>query len=100
LADQYGFIVIFPSVTQASDGCFDVSTTATLTHNGGSDSLGIISMVNYVKSHYSIDNNRVFATGVSSGAMMTEVLIGAYPDVFRAGSAWAGVPFSCFAGTV
>lgn len=29
---------------------------------------------------------------------MTEVLIGAYPDVFAAGSAWAGVPFGCFAG--
>jgi acetylxylan esterase len=29
---------------------------------------------------------------------MTETLIGAYPDVFAAGSAWAGVPFGCFAG--
>lgn len=29
---------------------------------------------------------------------MTNVLLGAYPDVFAAGSAWAGVPFSCFAG--
>jgi acetylxylan esterase len=34
----------------------------------------------------------------SSGAMMTNVLIGSYPDVFAAGSAWAGVPFGCFAG--
>lgn len=31
--------------------------------------------------------------------MMTEVLLGAYPDVFKAGSAFAGVPFGCFAGT-
>jgi acetylxylan esterase len=97
LADQYGFIVIFPSVTQASDGCFDVATTATLTHNGGSDSLGIVSMVNYVKTRYNADPNRVYATGVSSGAMMTNVLLGSYPDVFRAGSAFAGVPFGCFA---
>jgi poly(hydroxyalkanoate) depolymerase family esterase len=98
LADQYGFIVVYPSVTQASDGCFDVASAATLTHNGGSDSLGIVSMVNYAVSNYNADPARVYATGVSSGAMMTNVLLGAYPDVFKAGSAFAGVPFGCFAG--
>ena len=97
LADQYGFIVIFPSVTQASDGCFDVATPATLTHNGGSDSLGIVSMVTYAEQHLNGDADQVYATGVSSGAMMTNVLLGAYPDVFKAGSAFAGVPFGCFA---
>ncbi len=29
---------------------------------------------------------------------MTQLLLGAYPDVFRAGAAQAGVPFGCFAG--
>jgi hypothetical protein len=29
--------------------------------------------------------------------MMTNVLLGAYPDVFKAGAAFAGVPFACFA---
>ena len=97
LADRYGFIVVFPSVTQASDGCFDVASSASLTHNGGSDPLGIVSMVTYVEQHYNGDPGRVYATGVSSGAMMTNVLLGSYPDVFKAGSAFAGVPFSCFA---
>ncbi|MBV1853079.1 extracellular catalytic domain type 1 short-chain-length polyhydroxyalkanoate depolymerase [Catellatospora tritici] len=97
LADQYGFIVIYPSVT-ASDACFDVASTATLTHNGGGDSLSIVSMVKYVQQNYNSDPNRTYATGVSSGAMMTNVLLGAYPDVFKAGSAFAGVPFGCFAG--
>lgn len=98
LADRYGFIVIFPSVTQASDQCFDVASSATLTHNGGGDSLGIVSMVKYAIAHYDADPDRVYAAGVSSGAMMTNVLLGAYPDVFKAGSAFAGVPFGCFAG--
>jgi poly(hydroxyalkanoate) depolymerase family esterase len=97
LADQYGYIAIYPSVTQATDGCFDVATSASLTHNGGSDSLGIISMVNYAIANYNGDASRVYVTGVSSGAMMTNVLLGAYPDVFKAGSAFAGVPFGCFA---
>ena len=97
LADRYGYIVIYPSVTQASDGCFDVASAASLTHNGGSDSLGIVSMVTYVEQHYNGDPSRVYATGVSSGGMMTNVLLGSYPDVFKAGAAFAGVPFGCFA---
>ncbi|MDQ1294870.1 MAG: acetylxylan esterase [Actinomycetota bacterium] len=99
LADKYGYVVIYPSVTQASDQCFDVASPQTLKHDGGSDSLGIVSMVKYALTKYHADPERVYATGVSSGAMMTNVLLGAYPDVFAAGAAFAGVPFGCFAGS-
>jgi acetylxylan esterase len=98
LADQYGFIVIYPSVTLAPDGCFDVASAAALHRDGGSDPVGIMSMVTYVLQHNNADSNRIYVTGVSSGAMMTNVLLGDYPDVFKAGSAFAGVPFACFAG--
>jgi acetylxylan esterase len=89
--------MIFPSSPNSVDSCWDVSSPQTLTHNGGGDSLGIISMVNYVLKRYKADANRVFSMGTSSGAMMTNVLLGAYPDVFAAGSAWAGVAFGCYA---
>jgi acetylxylan esterase len=98
LADRYGFIVIYPSATR-SGNCFDVSSPQALTHNGGSDPVSIVSMVKYVEQHNSGDPNRVYVTGLSSGAMMTNVLLGAYPDVFKAGAAFAGVPFGCFATT-
>jgi len=95
LADQFGFLVIYPEATR-SGSCFDVSSAATLTHNGGSDSMGIVSMVNWVIANRNGDASRVYATGVSSGAMMTDVLLGAYPDVFKAGAAFMGVPYWCF----
>jgi len=98
LADRYGFIVIYPSATR-SGNCFDASSPQALRHNGGSDPVGIVSMVQYVLQRYNADPNRVFAAGSSSGAMMTNVLLGAYPDVFRGGAAFAGVPFGCFATT-
>jgi poly(hydroxyalkanoate) depolymerase family esterase len=98
LADQYGFIVIYPSATRSGQ-CFDVSTPGALSRNGNSDPAGIVSMVNYVLSTYNADPDRVFVTGASSGAMMTNVLLGLYPDVFRAGAAFMGVPFGCFATT-
>ena len=98
LADQFGFVVVYPSAPR--DGhCFDVSSPGALRHNGDSDPVGIVSMVHHVVRTEHADKNHVFVTGISSGAMMTNVLLGDYPDVFRAGSAMMGVPFGCFATT-
>jgi poly(hydroxyalkanoate) depolymerase family esterase len=98
LADRYGYIVIYPSVTRSSK-CFDVSSPQALHRDGGSDPVGIKSMVDWVVRTYGADTSRIFATGISSGAMMTNVLLGDYPDVFAAGAAFSGVPFGCFATT-
>jgi acetylxylan esterase len=98
LADQYKFIVIYPSATRSGQ-CFDVYTNEALHRNGGSDPVGIRSMVSYVQQRYNPDPNRIFVTGASSGAMMTNVLLGDYPDVFKAGAAFMGVPATCFATT-
>jgi len=98
LADQLGFVVIYPSATR-SGSCFDVSTPGSLTHNGSSDPVGIVSMVRWVLQNRNGDPGRVYVTGASSGAMMTNVLLGDYPDVFKAGAAFMGVPFACFATT-
>lgn len=99
LADSLGFPVIYPSTPWTADYCWDVSSPQTLTHDAGGDSLGIASMARWVLEQYpQVDPDRVFVTGVSSGAMMTNVLAATYPDIFAAGSAFAGVPYSCFAG--
>lgn len=95
LADQKGFIVIYPN-SPSSGGCWDVASTTSLTHNAGGDSKTIVNMVNYAVTNYGGDASRVFVTGSSSGAMMTQVLAGAYPDVFKAGSSYSGVPDGCF----
>ncbi|KAK3326866.1 putative Acetylxylan esterase A [Apodospora peruviana] len=95
LADQYGFIVIFPN-SRSSGGCFDVASQATFKHDGGGDSQTIVNMVKYAIDKYGGDPKRVFTVGTSSGAMMTNVLVAAYPDVFAAGSVYSGVPAGCF----
>jgi poly(hydroxyalkanoate) depolymerase family esterase len=98
LADKYGFIVIYPSVTRTSPiACFDVSTPGALRHDGDSDPVGIVSMVRWAQRDLHASRSQVFATGISSGAMMTDVLLGDYPNVFAAGSIMSGVPFGCFA---
>lgn len=70
LADQYGFIVIYPS-SPYRHTCWDVSSKESLTHNGGGDSNSIANMVTYALATYNGDASRVFVTGSSSGAMMT-----------------------------
>ncbi|KZP33694.1 carbohydrate-binding module family 1 protein [Athelia psychrophila] len=97
LADTHGFIVVYPNAPTAG-GCWDVATNATLTHNGGGDSIAIASIVRYAVANWGVDSTKVFATGTSSGAMMTSVLMGAYPDLFAAGSLYSGVPYGCFEG--
>ncbi|KAJ7192127.1 carbohydrate esterase family 1 protein, partial [Mycena pura] len=95
LADEFGFIVIYPS-SPNSGTCWDVSSKATLTHNAGGDSFGIANMVPFAISTYGADSTRVFVTGTSSGAMMTNVMAAVYPELFRAASVYSGVAAGCF----
>ena len=97
-SDSDGFIMIYPQTTNpaTSADCWDVGLTKSLTHNGGGDTQAIAEMVSYTVTQYSANANRVYATGTSSGAMMTEALLAVYPDVFKAGAEFSGVPAGCW----
>lgn len=97
LADRYGFIVVYPSVPRPGH-CFDVSSLAATTHGQANytDAGAIVAMVQWTQRHLNADPHQVFATGISSGAEMTAVLLADYPNVFRAGSVMSGVPVGCF----
>ncbi|WP_169951013.1 PHB depolymerase family esterase [Microbispora sp. H11081] len=95
LADRYGFIVIYPSASKKMN-CFDNWSEASKVRGGQTDPVSLMSMVNWVRQQYNGDANRVFATGASSGAMMTNAMLALYPEVFKAGAAFMGVPFTCF----
>jgi poly(hydroxyalkanoate) depolymerase family esterase len=99
LADRYGFVVIYPSAEQQAGfgKCWDTWSTAAKVRGGGSDPVSLVSMITYVEQTYHGDANRVYVTGSSSGGMMTDEMLTLYPDVFKAGAAYMGVPFGCFA---
>ncbi|MDG4785343.1 PHB depolymerase family esterase [Micromonospora sp. WMMD1102] len=99
LSNQYGFIVIYPSAMQEAGfgRCFDTWSDASKRRGGGSDPVSIESMVNYARTQHGGDINRVYATGSSSGGMMTQHMLAVYPDLFKAGASFMGVPFGCFA---
>ncbi|MDG4830645.1 PHB depolymerase family esterase [Solwaraspora sp. WMMD1047] len=99
LSNQYGFIVIYPSAMQEAGfgRCFDTWSAASKRRGGGSDPVSIESMINYARQQHNGDINRVYATGSSSGGMMTQHMLAVYPDLFQAGASFMGVPFNCFA---
>ncbi len=92
--NQYGFIMIFP---QTSQNCWDVGSSKSLSRYAGGDTEAIVNMVNYTINTYQANSNRVYVIGTSSGAMMTEALLALYPDVFKAGAEFSGVPAGCWA---
>jgi acetylxylan esterase len=69
-----------------------------MTHGGGGDSLGLVSMVNYTLAKYNGDASKVFVTGSSSGGMMTNLMIAAYPSLFAGGASFSGAPVGCWDG--
>ncbi|CAN9423152.1 unnamed protein product [Alternaria alternata] len=95
LSEQYGFIVIYPSSPHEGT-CWDVSSKATLSHEGGGDSNTIANMVKWTLSQYKADASKVFVTGSSSGAMMTNVMAATYPELFKGAIVYSGVSAGCF----
>ncbi|WP_438019401.1 MYXO-CTERM-sorted multifunctional esterase [Sorangium sp. So ce315] len=95
IADTSGFIMVFPEAT--GQNCWDAGSTRSLNHGGGGDTGAIVQMVKYTLAKYSGDAGRVYSVGGSSGGIMTEALLGVYPDVFMAGVSLMGVPCGCWA---
>jgi acetylxylan esterase len=94
-ADKNGFILILPD--NPGQNCWDVGTSQSLKHDGGGDTHAVATMVKYALTKYSGDSSRVYVMGGSSGGMMTQAMCAVYPELFRAGSARAGVPAGCWA---
>jgi acetylxylan esterase len=94
-ADQSGFILIFPEAT--GQNCWDAGSSRSLTHDGTGDTHAVVQMVRHVLATFVGNPARVYSVGGSSGGIMTEALLGVYPDVFMAGVSYMGVPAGCWA---
>lgn len=90
-ADQFGFVLVLPS----SGRCWNLSSKTDQTRESNNDASAIAQMVRYALAQYKANPDRVYATGDSSGGMTTQLLMAMYPDLFKAGSSFAGVPAGC-----
>lgn len=56
-------------------------------------------MIDYMKNNFTVDNNRVHVTGISSGGAMTTIMQVTYPDVIASSVMVEGIGYSETAAT-
>lgn len=95
-ADQFGAALLFPQQQAANNGnkCWNFFVNGDY-QRGSGEPLSIKQGIDWMASHHAIDTNRIYVTGLSAGAAMTNVMLATYPDIFKAGAPLAGVPFKC-----
>ncbi|MGZ3864525.1 MAG: extracellular catalytic domain type 1 short-chain-length polyhydroxyalkanoate depolymerase [Bacteroidia bacterium] len=93
LSDRHKFYVVYPEQNSAnnSSNCFNWFQAGDQDRGQG-EVLSIRQMVDYMTTNYSIDSTRIFVTGLSAGACMTNVMLACYPEVFSKGAVMAGAP--------
>jgi len=101
LADRHKFYVVYPEQNSANNSstCFNWFLSGDINRSQG-EAGSIKQMVDYMKTHYTIDTTQIFATGLSAGACMTTVMLACYPDVFKAGAVMAGAPYKAGANAL
>lgn len=80
MADRYGFVVVYPDAVERNwnDGRGDLQIRS---QREGIDDVGFISaVITQVSREYSIDPRRVFATGISNGGFMSQMLAARLAD--------------------
>jgi poly(hydroxyalkanoate) depolymerase family esterase len=91
LADKQRLLVLLPgqSATANPSLCWNWFVPENQKRGAGEPSI-IKGMIDRVESRYSVDRDRVYVAGVSSGGYMTSILLSCYADVFAAGMVASG----------
>jgi poly(hydroxyalkanoate) depolymerase family esterase len=94
LADANKFYVVYPEQSIFNNGnrCFNWFLSGDQEKEQG-ENLSIKQMIDHMKNNFTIDNSKVFVSGLSAGAAMTEVACTTYPEVYSGGAVLAGGPY-------
>jgi len=93
MADQRRFPLILPDQADRNHAsrCFQWFHAQDTARDQG-EAASIAAMTRAAISRYDCDPRRVFIVGLSAGAAMAAAMLAAYPDLFAAGAAVAGLP--------
>jgi feruloyl esterase len=94
LAARHGFALLAPEQTKQNNlnGCFNWFTPEDVARTGG-EAESIRAMIGAMIDAHALDPARVYVTGLSAGGAMSVALLAAYPEVFAAGAAIAGLAY-------
>lgn len=97
LADRHGFALLFPGTNKDNEsfgGCFR-TWQAEHQARGAGEPLTIIAMIDWLLEHQGLDRARVYMAGMSSGGLVTSVMLATYPERFAAGAVQSAYPYRC-----
>lgn len=94
LAQKHKFYVLFPDKGSQAFSWYAFFGTTGIGRSDLEPSQ-IAQMVKDAQAKYAIDPEKIFVNGLSAGAYMTTVMLATYPDVFSAGSMFAGGAYGC-----
>lgn len=91
LADLNNFIVLYPQQKFVNNPnlCFNWFNNADI-NKGQGEAESIHQMIFFMRTHYLIDSNKIFITGLSAGAAMSVVMMAVHPQSFKCGAIFAG----------
>ena len=94
IADREGFVVLYPDDPDAAHtgGCWHWYDPSSWRRDSG-DPAELARTTRAAMAKYPIDPERVYAMGMSSGALITSDLVATYPDLFAAFGLMAGGPY-------
>lgn len=94
LADREGFMVVYPDGAEnprAGIQTWNAGNCCGFASRNNIDDVGFVrQLVGVLESNYNVDKTRIFATGMSNGAMLTNRLACEASDIFKAVAPVAG----------
>lgn len=96
LADELGFALMLPEQVYDNNRnrCFNWFRPDDV-RRGSGEAMSIRQMLRVAMARYASDPKRIFIVGFSAGGGMAAAMLAAYPAVFAAGGAVAGMPVGC-----
>lgn len=87
LADSLNLIIVYPEQRQINNAakCFNFYIGFKAKKDKG-EVASIKNMIDYCYKNYYIDSTRIFITGMSAGGGISNAVLNAYPDHFKAGA--------------
>ena len=97
MAEQYGFIVVYPQQTpkENRNRCWNWFTSSNQTRGRGEPAsiAGVVHALVEQTPYWTIDTNRIYVAGISAGASMAVILGATYPDIFAAIGVHSGIEY-------